>query len=48
LGADATRADLEHRGIERFGDKAEAARASLNSDGGWSLILECFAKAAEA
>jgi uncharacterized protein YndB with AHSA1/START domain len=40
---DATRVELEHRNIERFGDQADAARAALDSPGGWGGLLERFA-----
>jgi uncharacterized protein YndB with AHSA1/START domain len=42
-GADATRVELEHRNIERYGEQAEATRASLDSAGGWTAGLERFA-----
>jgi len=35
--------NLEHRGWERLGDRAEEARAG--HDGGWQLPLERFAAA---
>lgn len=38
-----TRVDLEHRDLERFGDKADAVRASFDSDGGWAGLLAAFA-----
>ena len=42
-----TRIDLEHRGWEALGDKAEAVRA--NYDKGWDFVFgECFARAAGA
>jgi uncharacterized protein YndB with AHSA1/START domain len=43
-----TRVDLEHRNIERFGDKLEPIRAALDSEGGWSGILKIYAEVAEA
>jgi uncharacterized protein YndB with AHSA1/START domain len=43
-GGDATRVLLEHRYLERFGEKAEAARASFASEGGWPGLLQRFAK----
>ena len=46
-GADATRVDLEHRHLERFGDAAETVRGSLDSPGGWPGLLDLYAKAAE-
>jgi uncharacterized protein YndB with AHSA1/START domain len=45
--ADGTRLELEHRKLERYGDKAEAMRALFDSPGGWSGILTSLAKAAE-
>jgi hypothetical protein len=43
-----TRVDLEHRNLERFGDKSEPARTALDSEGGWSGILRTYAEVAEA
>ncbi len=43
-GTGGTRVELEHRNIERFGEHAEAARASLDS--GWGKGLDAFAAAA--
>ena len=40
---DATRVELEHRNIERFGAQAEATRSALDSPDGWSGLLERFA-----
>lgn len=45
-GAGVTLVEFEHRDLERLGDAAEEFRAKV--DGGWSGILEGFAKAAEA
>lgn len=42
---DGTRVELEHRNLERFGDRAEAARATFESPGGWGGILEGYAAA---
>lgn len=41
-----TRVELEHRNLERFGDQAEAVRATFESPGGWSGLLESFAEIA--
>ncbi len=41
-----TRVELEHRHIERLGDKAETFRGRV--DGGWGVVLECFAKTADS
>jgi uncharacterized protein YndB with AHSA1/START domain len=45
-GAGKTRIELEHRGLERHGAGWEQLRAGV--DGGWGMILEEFAKAAQA
>ena len=38
----ATRVDLEHRGLERFGARAEDTSKALDSSNGWSGILASF------
>jgi len=40
-----TRVELEHRNLERYGDKAEAVRSSLDSPEGWAGGLRLFADA---
>jgi uncharacterized protein YndB with AHSA1/START domain len=45
-GPGATRVELEHRHLERLGAGADAARAALDSPGGWGGLLEGFAAAA--
>jgi uncharacterized protein YndB with AHSA1/START domain len=47
-GPHRTRVDLEHRDLDRYGDKAAAFRKSVDSAGGWGKIVAEFAKAAEA
>jgi len=47
LGGGETRVELEHRNIERFGDKAETMRSAIDSEGGWSAIVKLYAEAAE-
>jgi hypothetical protein len=42
--AGGTRVELEHRGLESYGDKAEQVRASVDSPGGWTAILAGYAK----
>ena len=37
-----TRVELEHRDLERFGDRAEKVRDSLDSSGGWQGLLDLF------
>ena len=46
VGPRSTRVELEHRNLERFGDKAEAMRSAFDSEGGWTALLERFAPAA--
>jgi uncharacterized protein YndB with AHSA1/START domain len=45
-GTDKTWVELEHRNLDRFGDAAKTLRDSIDSPGGWSLMLDEFAKAA--
>jgi len=47
-GPEKTRVVLEHRKLERFGDKAEMMRAMFEGQGAWISTLEALAKAAEA
>jgi len=47
LGGGETRVELEHRNIERFGDKAESVRTAIDSEGGWSAIVKAYAEAAQ-
>jgi uncharacterized protein YndB with AHSA1/START domain len=43
-----TRVDLEHRNLERYGDKAAAVRDAIGSDRGWLGILKSFVADTEA
>jgi uncharacterized protein YndB with AHSA1/START domain len=43
-----TRVDLEHRGLESFGGRAEQMRAVFGSDDGWNGLLGRFAAKARA
>jgi len=43
-----TRVELEHRNLERFGDKADEVRAAFDSPEGWDGGLQLFAKAVAA
>ncbi|SED94773.1 Uncharacterized conserved protein YndB, AHSA1/START domain [Rhizobiales bacterium GAS188] len=43
-----TRVELEHRNLERLGDKAEAMRESFDSPNGWAGILDAYAQAVAA
>ena len=45
IGKDTTRVDLEHRNLERFGDKVETVRSAIDSDGGWTQIMKSYADA---
>jgi uncharacterized protein YndB with AHSA1/START domain len=42
-----TRVDLEHRGLEAFGARAQEMRDTFASGGGWPLLLGRFAAATE-
>jgi uncharacterized protein YndB with AHSA1/START domain len=43
-----TRVELEHRNLDRFGAVAEQVRGQLDAPGGWSGLLENFAKTTDA
>lgn len=43
-GANATRIELEHRNLERMGDRAEAMRAQIDGPNGWGDLLQLFAQ----
>ena len=45
-GPNQTRVDLEHRDLERYGDKAAAFRTAVDSAGGWTKIIDEFGKIA--
>jgi uncharacterized protein YndB with AHSA1/START domain len=45
-GPQTTRVELEHRRLERYGDKAGEMRTIFDSDGGWGRLLAAFAEAA--
>jgi hypothetical protein len=47
LGPNRTRVELEHRDLERYGDKAGAFRSAVDSAGGWTKIVDQFGKIAE-
>jgi uncharacterized protein YndB with AHSA1/START domain len=44
---DGVRVTLEHRDLERYGDKAAPTRAALDSDGGWNGMLGLYRTEAE-
>lgn len=39
-----TRVELEHRKIDRFGDRAEQMRGVFDSAGGWTGLLQAYAE----
>jgi uncharacterized protein YndB with AHSA1/START domain len=43
-----TRVELEHRGLEAFGARADEMRQAFESDGGWPYLLGRFAQDAAA
>jgi uncharacterized protein YndB with AHSA1/START domain len=45
-GANATRVELEHRNLERFGDRADAMRQQIDAPDGWPGLLQLFAQSA--
>lgn len=45
---DSTRVELEHRHLERYGQRAQEMRGVFDSDGGWTGLLAAFAKQAAA
>jgi len=38
-----TRVDFEHRGLENWGEQAEAMRTTVDSEGGWTGLLQAYA-----
>jgi uncharacterized protein YndB with AHSA1/START domain len=48
LGAGQTRVELEHRAFERHGGDGQRVHDGVSGDGGWSGILDGYAKTAEA
>jgi uncharacterized protein YndB with AHSA1/START domain len=42
-----TRVELEHRDLERMGEKADAMRETVSGPGGWPALLQLFADEAE-
>ena len=47
-GANATLVELEHRNLDRFGERAEAFRQQIDSPEGWAGLLQRFAQSAAA
>lgn len=44
---DGTRVELEHRGLEAYGERTDEMRETFGSDGGWAGLLRAFAATAE-
>ena len=42
-----TRVELEHRRLERMGDKGAQVRTLIDATGGWTALLDAFKKSAE-
>jgi uncharacterized protein YndB with AHSA1/START domain len=45
-GPSATRVELEHRHLERLGDRADAFRQRIDAPDGWGGLLQLFAQTA--
>jgi uncharacterized protein YndB with AHSA1/START domain len=45
-GVSRTRVELEHRDLDRFGDRRDAVTKAFNAPEGWGGLLERFARAA--
>ena len=43
-----TRVELEHRNLQRMGDKAAQVRGMVDAPGGWTAVLESYKKCAAA
>jgi uncharacterized protein YndB with AHSA1/START domain len=48
LAAGETRVDLEHRNLDRFGDKTDDVRSKIDSPNGWGGLLKLYAEVAGA
>ncbi len=46
-GANATRVELEHRNLERYGERADGFRTIIDSPEGWGGLLQLFKQTAE-
>jgi len=47
-GPDATRVELEHRRLDRFGARRDEMRRIFDTEGDWGRVLELFARVAAA
>jgi uncharacterized protein YndB with AHSA1/START domain len=43
-GPNTTRVELEHRNLDRFGDRADVFRQQIDSPDGWAGLLKIFAQ----
>jgi hypothetical protein len=46
--ATSTRVELEHRNLQRMGERAAQVRGMVDAARGWTAILECFKQCAAA
>jgi len=46
-GDQITRVELEHRNLERLGDRAAALRQQIDSPNGWGALLDLYGRAAD-
>ena len=46
-GENATRVELEHRRLDRYGERRDQMRAVFDKEGDWGRLLAMFARAAE-
>ena len=46
IGSGATRVELEHRNLERFGEHEDAVRQAIGSEQGWNGLLQLYGKTA--
>jgi uncharacterized protein YndB with AHSA1/START domain len=46
-GADATRVELEHRHLDRYGARRDEMRTIFDTTGDWGRLLQAFAQAAQ-
>jgi uncharacterized protein YndB with AHSA1/START domain len=47
-GKNGTRVELKHRGLDLYGARRDEMRGIFDSEGGWSGLLESFARTASA
>jgi len=47
-GSNRTRVELEHRHLDRYGERRDEMRRIYDTEGDWGRLLEAFARAAEA